>query len=232
MGNILLDSARHTDLPDDINTSSKRNNIIKSWTKENIIDFNKTQSIKNVTTIEQESLADAAELIRYFFAKNSITNLIVLDIFSGNCSASLIIKNILGPRILSWMCTDVIDFDSRTYLSNDMYFECLHSVDAVAKYGATADVLIMISPTPFPRKDTKDLGYGDYYACHDFIGAKNKYIIFIGELGASDGSSGMYKYMLQNPNLELLFRQMLKGYPIEQELFGPIEKELFIFKTI
>jgi hypothetical protein len=30
----------------------------------------------------------------------------------------------------------------------------------------------------------------------------------------------------------LLFRQMLKGYPIEQELFGPIEKELFIFKTI
>ena len=77
-------------------------------------------------------------------------------------------------------------------------------------------------------------GYGDYYACKDFIGqtesGMKKQIVFIGELGASDGSPGMYNYMLRHPRLKLSLRKVLykRNYPV----FGPVEKEVFVFDII
>jgi hypothetical protein len=57
-----------------------------------------------------------------------------------------------------------------------------------------------------------------------------KYIIFVGELGASDGSSGMYLYMLHNTIWKLEIRETISDVP---DVFGGIiEKEVFIFKRV
>ncbi len=79
-------------------------------------------------------------------------------------------------------------------------------------------------------------GFGDYYACHDFILQtlsqsaipQQKFIIFVGELGASYGTEGMYKYMLDHPNLNLILRHIIL---FTKDVFGGnCEKELFIFE--
>ena len=96
----------------------------------------------------------------------------------------------------------------------------------------------MISPSPYSNFEQSDntskydLGYGDYYACHDYIEQTKKgnrrYIIIIGELGASDGSEGIYKYMIEHPSLKIAYRIMLISC---FDIFGgPLEKELFIFE--
>jgi len=73
--------------------------------------------------------------------------------------------------------------------------------------------------------------YGDYFACRDFIKNidREKYIVFIGELGASDGSEGMYLYLLEKPMLTCSSRIMI--YLGKDSFGGNLEKELFIFKT-
>ena len=61
---------------------------------------------------------------------------------------------------------------------------------------------------------------------YNFDGNKGKLIIFIGELGSSDGTEGMYNFMLSNTKIKLLEREMLiTGY----NQFGIIEKEIYIF---
>jgi hypothetical protein len=110
----------------------------------------------------------------------------------------------------------------------------LNSVDAVEKFGANSNVLLMISPPPSITEEYK-CGYGDYYVCYDFIlqtkkQKQEKFIIFIGELGESDGSTGMYKYMIENPDLKLLVREVLL---LRKYIFGGnCEEELFIFQIL
>ena len=90
----------------------------------------------------------------------------------------------------------------------------------------------MICPPPGSIDTENFVGscYGDYFACKKFIATKkgeNKYIIFVGELGASDGSDGMYLYMLTHTRLKLLGRKMIqKGL---DNFGGPLEKEVFLF---
>jgi len=55
-----------------------------------------------------------------------------------------------------------------------------------------------------------------------------KYIIFIGELGASDGSEGMYKYLTLHPRLKTVVREILSNG--NGLIGGPIIKEVFVFE--
>jgi hypothetical protein len=88
----------------------------------------------------------------------------------------------------------------------------------------------MISPPPVTEDAAN--GYGDYFAVKKWLELpiSNKYIIFVGELGASDGSTGMYKYMLNHPKLKLVVRSMIY---LGKDIFdGKCEKELFIFEKV
>jgi hypothetical protein len=71
------------------------------------------------------------------------------------------------------------------------------------------------------------LSYADYYAIKPFD-KKDNYVIYIGEMGASDGGKGVYKYM--HDEWELVYKNpvfyMMCG--TQQWLFI---KELFLFKS-
>ena len=55
-------------------------------------------------------------------------------------------------------------------------------------------------------------------------------LVFIGELGASDGSDGLYDYLVNGGMWNLMCREMLDCSV--DLLGGPCEKELFIFQSV
>lgn len=229
MGGVLQRS-REEDLPSDINDKDVRAKIIASWTEANIISFPWTaEQAKSTSTLSKQTLEKAADNIALLFCHHRI-DLKILEVFAGNCCASQIIYRAIKDQVISWICTDAININ-KTIVSDKMRFEHLNAVQGVAKFGNEANVLLLISPPPYSSTKEGDLGYGDYYACHDFLhnNQRQKYIIFIGELGASDGSQGMYKYLTLHPDLNLITRVMLDNSP---DVFGDLgEKELFIFAT-
>ena len=232
-----LASSRASFLPENIDDTSIRKRVIETWTKANILSKtnNSHQEYQTTPTQKMFNIIKAATLMKEFF-KSVDLKMKVLEIMAGNCAASSIVHTILNDQIDVWLSTDIISYSTK--LSSIPFQEC-HSVEAVEKHSSDKNVLLLISPPPageydiIEEKFTELQGYGDYYACHDFIekakcSSEDKYIVFVGELGASDGSIGMYNYMISHSNLELVERVMLQKSPNQ---FGDfIEKELFIFK--
>ncbi len=238
---VNLSRADH--LPSNIDDVQVRNYIVNSWNRCDIGQI--PHKGHPEPTMGLQSLETAGDFLIPILDGKSLN---VLDLMSGYCMGSeqLCCQLRKSCTIENWRCTDLIDYDVRSivYLSAPMTFRKLNSVDAVAIYGQTSNVLLLISPPPGSfKKDISELNenvvkfevYGDYYACYDYIQLhsnqttdEDKYIIFIGELGASDGSTGMYKYLIEHPQLILIERQMLDCFP--DVYSGSVEKELFVFK--
>ena len=186
----------------------------------------------------------------------------ILEVMCGNGEATkYFLEPILasGINVSKLVQTDIIDVNTHT--KNDITrpiienienqsFEALNTIDAVKKYGAESNVLLMFSPPPFSawkiqnKKSLEDfkepIGLADFYACHDYIkqaretNVEDKFIIIIGELGHSDGTCNIDKYLMNNPYLELLVRNKVlewnSSYPYYQEEHGMVYKQLYIFK--
>ena len=188
---FFINNQRLEILPSDIDEPCFRTQIIKNWTESNIID--RTQTRRSSCLSKNTIKAAYVFIKQYLISITEIQSLSILEIFSGNCVASIDIFNELKPE--SWVCTDITRYHDNLNLKRNMIFDKLNTIEAIQKYGKSANILIMVS-APFGDH------YADYYACNDFIQqaqslyyvGKPKYIIFIGELGASDGSNGMYKY--------------------------------------
>lgn len=138
-----------------------------------------------------------------------------LEVGSGNgYNTHFIVQHLNEP---SWIATDM-------KIHEPSYFpiERLLSHKAVQKYANQFEVLVLVSPIP--------KGYMDYYAIKEFElipNQKEKHIIYIGEMGASDGSKGIYQYMMNHQHWKLKKRKLLVfGMDI---LGGPVEKEFFLF---
>ena len=233
-----VEMSRSACLPDEIDKPEIRKMIIESWTSENIQGsvLNSSQSTRCESTLGPGTLSKAGKLTAEYFSlhdKNK-KNLKILEVMAGNCVASKIMCDSLSPYIdmSNWISTDMITCPTR--IKSIPFVPC-NPVEAVQKFGPMSDLLLMISPSPYPvykeNSENKDLGYGDYYAVHDYIAQAEhkecKHIIIIGELGASDGSEGMYKYILNHENLKLVVREIL--YTGKDIFGGMVEKELFIF---
>ena len=145
----------------------------------------------------------------------------VLEVGSGNGHNSLIIKNIFenNKRLEKFVATDLLDHESKEL---DI-LTGFPSEEAVKKFGKDTDVLLLVCPPPNC--------YVDYYAIKEFEETKTnktKYVIFIGELGASDGGKGMYKYMTEKSKWKTNYRKILKE---GLDCFGgEYIKELFLFE--
>lgn len=145
-----------------------------------------------------EALHNAGAILKKSFPKTNN----VLEIMAGNCVASGIIKPYIDHE--KWICTDLFAPS-----------EELDAIEAVEKYGEWADVLMIISPPPYSQHTNENGtlifngGYGDYFACKKFINKakKEKFIIILGELGAGDGTEGIYNYLLEHPKLKLITRE-------------------------
>jgi hypothetical protein len=211
----------NTDIP--LNIEEERDEIISSWSEYNILK-NSNNSIQFTlkSTIDEIGLIKAGKYIDDFFVgeKNIILN--ILDIMSGNGIASDYIFQILKPKIGRWISTDIIDFKKPKL--NEKQFYKLNTVDSIKKYGKISNVLLIISPIPGES-------YADYFACKDFIEQtkydEKKYIIFIGELGRGDGTTGMYKYLLKHVKLNMLLEKEIHTY--KNDGFT-VNKKLYIFE--
>ena len=238
-----LSVSREKPLPPNIDNF--RDRIVRTWIPEKILanSNNAHQETQKTPTQDEENIIKGALNFTIFLSKNSIIEPKVLEINSGNCSASKIFKDILNKTFsqITWISTDIIKFSR---LDESIQFEQLNQIDAVEKFGCDSNILLTISPPPCSLRNKqfeeleqsdKAIGYGDYFAYHDFIAqtrsGETKYIVFIGELGAGDGSEGTYLYLIEHPNLTLELRKMLE---IRQDMFtdGNVEKELFVFRII
>ena len=180
----------------------------------------------------------------------------ILELMCGNGEAARHMISVIrgaGITISKYVATDFIESPVRRSLElgNDsegnaiFSFDACDTIDAVERYGASSNTLLIISPPPgnFTNITREQLdahagpiGYADFYGCHDYIrqtraleGAPNKFIIIVGELGAGDGTEGIYEYLMNNPHLELIYRNRILHEIFG--IFGEFTKDVYIFRT-
>jgi hypothetical protein len=229
---MYVEQSRIIKLPDGINENYDY--YQKNWNREFISQIGLNKSVKGYTTLSKNILNIAGVYIKSYFKSIKLDdNLKILEPFAGNGVASKIIhaklleldSNIVLKSTDVQNLTDCVD-----EFSHPVEFG-LNSVQTIEKYKNDGfNVLMMISPPPNGTKGEEIFGYGDYFAIKNFHQLdSSKYLFFIGELGASDGSEGMYQYLLdENSFWELKFRELL--YSGDDFFGGKVEKELFIFK--
>jgi hypothetical protein len=219
MGNTL-ENSRTTLLPEDID--SRECELQTKWHETHTQDDNNTFQKMGEATLGKNMLV-VGDIINNFLLGCKIKDLKILEVMAGNCVASLMLDSKINDKVESWVRTDIGDYSDKS--------KQMDSIAAVENYGDESNLLLIISPPPGTLDSHSGAYFGDYFACKKFIETKkeeNKYIIFVGELGASDGTEGMYLYMTEHPRLELLRRQLI--FRRRQDAFGgPLEKEVFLF---
>ncbi len=232
-----VEHSRAIVLPDDINL--KYETIKQNWTENTLKNINCNKPKKGEATLSNVKLQKAADFLVKYLESNIqwIGEPKILEPFAGNGIASKIFYNSLIKKFPNTILksTDVQNLNEfiDENLSHPVEFG-LNSVETIEKYGDDDyNILMMISPPYFvldlPNPIT---GYADYFAIKKWTQLENKkLIVFVGELGASDGSEGLYKYMLEdNSEWKLDFREI---FNLSGDISGGrLEKEIFIFKRI
>lgn len=200
--------------------------IASTWTPERILNTYCSQWRPDEPTLSSRVLRRASSELAAYFGDKRPT---VLEVFAGNGAASRILRE--SWQTDHWLATDAVDY----FDCYEEGFEQLTAPEAVIEHGAGRDVLLMISPPPAAAgyRDTPDnesAGYADYFAIRMFLHCGKGWIVFIGALGASDGSTGLYRYLIENTWLALDHRYVLH---VGSDIIGdPVEKELFVFKVL
>lgn len=162
-----------------------------------------------------KNLEAAAVLFAGFIARSTITNLNILEVFAGNGIASRIFLSKITIPFTIYK-SDINKFEG------SLVCNAVDAIDATAT--AQLDTLLMISPPPGEE-------YGDYFCIKKWTEQPNsKYIIFVGELGASDGSDGMYQYLTHHLIWKSIYRDL---FAKSVDIFGgPVAKEIFMFAKL
>ncbi len=224
----LLEMSRNVDLPDDI--VEKYEEYSKLWTFEIETKCKINSNKKGRAALYDTDLLKAASYLLEYLLDNGINNMKILEVYAGNGHATNIIYKILVEKYpdIIIKSTDLLDYtdiiDEKSY---PVEFN-INSIDTIEKYkNDNYNTLLMISPPPSLDGNSH---YSDYFTIKKWQELESSlYLIIIGELGASDASEGMYKYLLNNNQYWLLDKRKL--IHLGKDLYGGnIEKEIFIFK--
>ena len=160
----------------------------------------------------------------------------ILDPFAGNGIASKIIydevKQVLDCKF-EYIATDFQNISK--CMSNRSHFVefNLDCIDSIEKYYQKAEILLLMCPPPYQyiKGDENPTGFADYFAIKRWGELNKKIVMFIGEMGRTDGSEGMYDYMMNGNSIwKLAKRKVLQE---GNDLFGRfIQRELFIFENM
>tara|TARA_B110000037_G_C17093522_1_gene495015 strand:+ start:1474 stop:2112 length:639 start_codon:yes stop_codon:yes gene_type:complete len=206
MGNS---QSEHIDFEKETNSMTK-----KFWNEDKYLYNHVNKQYENRGTVNLDTVIPILGNIFNNFNKK----INILEVGSGNGFNTKLIYNNLSKYIDELKATD-IQIHSPSYFK----IEKLKSHDAVYKYGKDIDILMLISPPC--------IGFMDYYAIktYELLNSdKDKYVIYIGELGASDGATGMYKYMMEESEWNLI-----KSVEFSETMLMYGEycvKEVFLFK--
>lgn len=143
--------------------------------------------------------------------------------------------------VASYIATDLYEHKpcDEFVAKNDLFPVIPHlpSEQAVHQYGSSADVLVMISPPPYANL-CDYLAIREFELIHSQLESKRtRYLAFFGELGAADGSKGLYNYLINSkPNIstrcswKLVQRDLIV---LRQDAFGEkAKKEAFLFQLL
>lgn len=198
----------------------------KLWTEKECTTNSNNFSKLNKATINDESLIKASQIISNYFKNNNMTDLNILEPYAGNGYASKIFKDKLSKQFnVEMKSTDITDFNETSNENCHNVEFGINSYDTVVKYNDDYDILLLNSVPPSNN-------YSDFFCINKWLENSNsKYLIFNGELGASDGSEGLYHYLLTTCSnvLKLGCREVYCNFT----MFGDnCDKEVFIFKKI
>jgi hypothetical protein len=168
------------------------------------------------TFIDRFYLERACEGMRSFHWEFPLK---ILEVGCGNCGASRMLVENLHPVIYN--ATDLYGYPIRKRLPSPIRLTTNISSDmAVKRFGYESNTLVLVSPPPQSPMD--------FVAIREWERLDGRrYIIYMGELGASDGCEGMYRYMMHHPRFKLEHRSMI--HRLKDVFGGWCEKELFIF---
>jgi len=199
-------------------------------------------------TVELKFARKAMKKISIFFRNSHIIPRI-LEVGSGNCVASaMLYKRIIkfGGKLTA---TDLYG-----YMHTPIPEVKCDCEEAIKRFGESSNILLLFSPTPTSMEKIVTIDYDvdkyinengyyvpdccgwfmDYFAIKAWIELcqqihEKRYIVFFGELGGSDGTTGMYTFMLEHPYWKLIRRMHVSSEP---DMFGGnCVKEVFIFEN-
>lgn len=212
------------------------------------------QNIANHLTSDSATLPDFAmgkageEIARYFKCisrkSKEKCNFRILDSFAGNGIASKIIHDEIRSGLVQSKKNEKYEF---RYIATDIQEELnkkltlrsfnvefpLDCIQAIEKY-QDSNVLLIVSPppsswTPDGNEGSEPTGFADYFAVKKWTELNKPILIMIGEIGLSDGTKGMYQFMMNHKNWKLYKRSVLAA---KNDLFGNyVQKEIFIFEN-
>lgn len=159
----------------------------------------------------------------------------IIDPFAGNGYASKLIQTILSNCLTQYKIKYIAsDFQN---LSSIMTDKCLNvefnidCIDSIEKHKKDADILLLNCPPPYVyNPNCMPSGFADYFSVKKWTDLNKKILIFIGELGRTEGTEGMYHYLMNNnPVWKICTKYVImEGY----DLFGKyIQREIFIFEN-
>lgn len=222
--------------PLDKNIDSYRYICKKNW-KKSISDM-ANYIVKGRTTLPSESMVLAGRIIGRYLKilvdNNRLDpNIKIIEPFAGNGVASKIIYDKIIEFIptINYIASDIQDLNTivdANCLNVEFNIDCVDSID---KHQENSQVLMLVSPPPYTYtyNGEEPCGFSDYFSIKRWEELGKKILIYIGEMGFTDGTSGMYDYMMNHNVWKLKFRKVL----IEKnDLFGRlVKKEIFIFEN-
>ena len=230
-----LEDSRKALFPNFIDLPEFKEIMVKQW-KEAIINkdiVNNHQETQELPTLSISIVMKAGKILSDKLLSLGKKEINVLEIMAGNCAGSIILFNMVKKdlSVKKWISTDIIDF-TKKIKEEEIIFYKLNGLESVKKFSNDVNILLLMCPPPnkvVMNNCVNPMALCDYYSITEFIDlsvGKNKLIVFIGEIGGSDGSEGMYHFMLTNTKIKLVHREMLI---CAYNQFGIIEKEIFIF---
>ena len=218
---VLLDKSRDLELPSNVDELINRPENQSEW----FITSNDQPTGHN----ENQGIGNKVGIILSSFYEGRDINL--LEVFCGNCITSSLIQDHLNAS--TYIATDIHEYENEID-NHTIHFECHSASNGVITFGESMNVLLMVCPPPCsPRQESNC--YQDYHAIKLFIqlnknNSEDKWIVFVGELGAGDGSEGMYKYLLNDcQDIILEHRETIFLY---ENSMNYLHREIFIFKLV
>lgn len=209
----------------DTNLINNYEQYSKLWIEQVCVKNMNNNSKLNEATLYDESIEKAANIISEYFETQNLQNLNILEPYAGNGYASKIFLDTLSKKYtVNMKSTDITNF-KETSNENCCNVEFgINSYDTVVKYNNNYDILLLNSVPPSNN-------YSDFFCINKWLEHPNsKYLIFCGELGASDGSEGLYHYLLTTCSDKLQLDVRKTYFYQHDPMFDDCYKEVFIFK--
>lgn len=234
ISNISKERNYDADLPEPIDTSMFYQICKENWNRGRITMAD--HITPNCSTIPEPCLINCGNIIKIYLRKRKSwlgDKIKILEPFAGNGVASKIIYSKLIQKNIKikYVATDLQNLRQivNPNLSIPVEFG-IDCIDSICKHENECEILMLVCPPPSTYNlGSVPEGFGDYYSLKKWTELNKKVFIFVGELGRTDGTEGMYKFLMNHPIWKLVEHKVLQE---GDDIFERhISRDIFIFEN-